>query len=99
MNWSESIAAYKYALIIADANDFNQLDIANRIYESFLEVGRSVYMDDRDIRIGEKLNEVDLIGTPIKILIGKNIKNNQCEVKRRSNDVWKKVDLHDIIEI
>ena len=58
------------------------------LYNNIKEQGHSVYLDDRDIRIGQKLNEIDLIGTTNKILIGNNIKDGVCETKKLSNDAW-----------
>ena len=40
--------------------------------------------EDRDIRLGEKLNIFDLIGIPIQIIVGeKNITSNNVEIKDR----------------
>ena len=37
----------------------------------FAEAGRSVLLDDRDERPGEKFADADLIGCPIRLTVGK----------------------------
>ena len=42
-------------------------------------------MDDRDERAGIKFKDADLIGIPYRVTIGeKNLKNNNVELKARS---------------
>jgi prolyl-tRNA synthetase len=65
--------------------------IVEKIYEELKLKGESVYLDDRDIRIGKKLNESDILGISNKILIGNKVENGVYEVKSRSNESWKEV--------
>lgn len=92
-NFSNHISAYQYGIIIANVNDSKQKEVAEKIYLDYLNKGYSVYLDDRDIRIGEKLNEIDIIGTANKILIGKNVENNIIEIKQKSNDKWNQIEV------
>ena len=42
-------------------------------------------MDDRDINLGRKIKDAELIGTPWNIIIGKNYdENNKFELVNRS---------------
>lgn len=40
-------------------------------------------LDDRDERAGVKFNDMDLIGIPIRITIGKKVYNDLVELKQR----------------
>jgi len=43
-----------------------------------------VLLDDRDESAGRKFNDADLIGIPLRIVIGKKaLANNQVEIKTR----------------
>ena len=43
-----------------------------------------VLLDDRDESAGRKFNDADLIGVPLRIVIGKRmLANNQVEIKIR----------------
>ena len=55
------------------------------IYESLFESGIEVLLDDREGRIGARLKDIDLIGIPVKIIIGpKGLKENKVEIKLRA---------------
>jgi prolyl-tRNA synthetase len=45
-----------------------------------------VLYDDRKERAGVKFNDADLIGLPIRVVVGKNAAEGIVEVKRR--DTW-----------
>lgn len=98
LNWQsnvyDSVAAYQYAIIVADVRDEKQMELANDLYVEYKNNrGLKVYLDDRAINVGAKLNEADCIGSANKILIGKNIKDGYYEIKQLSNDSWKKIEL------
>ena len=49
------------------------MKLANSIYDDLTNnEGIDVLLDDRDQRPGVKFKDADLIGIPIKIIIGKN---------------------------
>lgn len=92
-NFDENVSAFKYGIVIGNVNDEVQMTIANNLYKTLQSKGLSVYIDDRDIRIGAKLNEIDTIGISNKILVGNNVKDGYYEVKKKSNDTWSKVEI------
>ena len=82
-----SVAPYKVAIVIINSKDDKQIQIANELYQQFSRLGIDVLLDDRDERPGVKFNDMDLIGIPIRITVGKAIVDNQVEFKlRRDND-------------
>ena len=53
-----------------------------------------ILYDDRNIRVGEKLHNMDLLGIPIQIIAGeKNLKNSHVEVKNRKNETLELIGL------
>lgn len=92
-NFDENVSAYQYGIIVGNVKNSEQLEAGNIIYNNIKKQGYSVYIDDRDLRIGQKLNEIDIIGTSNKILIGNNIKDSIYEVKKSSKDTWIKTTL------
>lgn len=93
LNWAGSISAYKYAIIVADVRNEEQMKVAEEKYRIISANNLSVYLDDRNIRVGEKLAEADLLGIANKILIGKNINENEYERKFRSDSNWEKINI------
>jgi len=79
LNWPLNIAPYKIAIIPINIKDELQMDIANKLYDKLTDY--EVLIDDRNERPGVKFNDIDLIGVPIKIIVGKNAINNEVEFK------------------
>jgi len=60
------------------------MDAAEQYYELFEKSGIDVLIDDRDESPGRKFKDSDLIGIPIKVVIGKRIlAQNKIEIKNR----------------
>jgi len=96
LNWSRELAAYSHAIIVADVRNEEQMRIAEKIYDELKRKKKNVYLDDRNLRVGEKLTEADILGSANKILIGKNISENNFEVKKNSNDAWEKMSMESL---
>jgi prolyl-tRNA synthetase len=59
------------------------------IYQQLIEAGVEVLLDDRDERPGFKFKDADLIGIPLRIVVGsKNLAEGKVELKdRKSGEV------------
>ncbi|MFC1560191.1 proline--tRNA ligase [Candidatus Margulisiibacteriota bacterium] len=85
IKWPISIAPYQVAVVPVNSNEKTQTDVAVKIYEQLKKAGVEVVYDDRDASVGVKLKDIDLIGFPIKVIIGpKGLKDNKVELKLRS---------------
>jgi prolyl-tRNA synthetase len=61
------------------------MQLAERFYKELSEAGVDVLMDDRDARAGFKFKDADLIGIPLRLVIGgKGLKEGQVELKWRN---------------
>lgn len=87
--WPITIAPYQVIITPVNVNDESIRNIAEKLYESLLEKGLDVIIDDRDERAGVKFNDADLIGIPLRITIGKKaLSEGKIEVKiRKSGEV------------
>jgi len=57
---------------------------AARITEEIEAAGRDVLLDDRDERAGVKFADADLIGIPVRVIVGKkSLASGQVEVGLR----------------
>ena len=81
----KSIAPYQVALITIDSKNEQQNEIANRIYDDLINAGIEVIFDDRKERPGVKFKDMDLIGIPWRIIVGKKIQDNIVELKERTS--------------
>ena len=95
--WPISVAPYKVAIIVIDILNVDQMDAANHLYNELRDLGIETILDDRDIRPGVKFNDMDLIGIPIRITIGKKIVEHIVELKKRNSDETTEISIFDVI--
>jgi prolyl-tRNA synthetase len=95
--WPMSIAPYKVAIIVIDTKNDEQMEAANHLYKIFTDANIEVLLDDRNERAGVKFNDMDLIGIPIKITIGKKISDHIVELKRREEEEIKEISIFDVL--
>ena len=89
--WPLSLAPYKVIIIPVNVSDTNSMQMANSIYEDLSNnPGIEVLLDDRDLRPGVKFKDADLIGVPIKIIVGKKFtETKELEIKlRKSGEIF-----------
>ncbi len=70
MVWPLPIAPAHIHLILA-STDADKVKMADEIYETLQGQGIEVLYDDRDLRVGVKFNDADLIGIPFQMVVGK----------------------------
>ncbi len=80
--WPESITPFRIHLLLLDKD---KRDEADSIYEELTAMGVEVLYDDRDIGVGEKFADADLLGMPWQVALGKKNEAGMCEVKNRKS--------------
>ena len=96
--WPISIAPYKVSIVVVSTKDEEQMGVANTLYNELTKLGIDTIMDDRDERVGVKFNDMDLIGIPIRITVGKKVLENQVELKLRSEDNFELISIDNVID-
>lgn len=81
----EIVAPYDYSIVIVNIKDDTQVKIANELYDYLTSKGYDVLLDDRDARAGFKFKDMDLIGIPKRIVVGKRACEGIIEFKKRNN--------------
>jgi len=77
--WPFTIAPFTVHLIPISIQDDTQRKIAGEMYDALRQKGIEVLLDDREERAGVKFNDSDLIGLPIRIVVGKDAVHGQVE--------------------
>ena len=80
--WPKSVTPFDLHLITINPKKEEQLELGDKLY-SELQSKYDVLYDDRKERAGVKFNDADLIGLPIRIVVGKNASEGIVEVKVR----------------
>ncbi|MNO28421.1 Proline--tRNA ligase [compost metagenome] len=81
--WPISIAPFHVHLVPVSVKDEVQLSLVDKLYTQLTTHGVEVLVDDRDERVGVKFKDSDLIGIPIRIVIGKNASEGLVEFVER----------------
>lgn len=89
--WPEAVAPFKAHIVSLVPNDDTVVAYADALHDELAAKGVEVLYDDRDARAGEKLADSDLLGMPMRIVIGKDtIVSGLIEVvERASGEVTK----------
>ncbi|TFE31575.1 proline--tRNA ligase [Cohnella luojiensis] len=96
IKWPTSIAPFHVHIIPISTNDPLQAEIAERLYERFRHSGIEALMDDRQERAGVKFKDSDLMGIPVRIVIGKLANQGLVELKQREHDENETVKIEDV---
>lgn len=90
--WPKSIAPFHVHMCVLDPKDAGLMAVADKFYEAMNAAGVEVLMDDRDERPGVKFKDADLLGMPVRVVIGKRgLDNNEIEVVDRKSKQIRKV--------
>lgn len=85
IKWPLSVAPYQVLITIVNVKNEQQYEAGFEIYNTLINQGVEVLIDDRDERAGVKFADADLIGIPFRITVGKRISEDVVEVSKRSD--------------
>ena len=95
----KNIAPYEVSIVIANVKDDVQVELGNKIYDELSNKGIEVILDDRNERAGVKFKDMDLIGIPVRIVVGKKACESIVEYKERSNSEVKEMTYDELIKL
>ncbi len=92
--WPMVLAPYKVAIVLIDPKDSMQSKVAEDLYNELQGLGIDTILDDRSERPGVKFNDMELIGIPIRITVGKKVQegNLECKLRKEQENKLLKVD-------
>ena len=83
IKWPFNISPFKINII--SSND-KFIDIAGELYDTLSKKYTNISFDDRDLSLGRKIKDSELIGIPWSLIIGKNYdEKNEFEIINRSS--------------
>ena len=98
--WPAAMAPFQIA--IAPLNYHKSEDVkkaADDFYQSLMEAGYEVLLDDRNIRPGAMFADLELIGIPHRVVISdRGLKNQQFEYKSRIGEDAELLEVSDALD-
>ncbi|MEW6065289.1 prolyl-tRNA synthetase [Desulforamulus profundi] len=97
--WPASIAPYHAVVIPVSPKDENQMKLAETLYQELNRAGVESVLDDRLERPGVKFKDADLIGYPLRIVVGnKAVEEGVVEIRRRRSGQTDLISLSEAVE-
>src|SRR5919197_1067845 len=86
--WPETIAPYEVHVVALQGAEA----IAERAADAIEQRGRTVLLDDRDARAGEKFADADLVGCPVRLTAGKkSLEDGAVDIRDRATGEERRV--------
>ena len=84
--WPPGIAPFQVCIMPLNTDNDEVMDAAETAYDDLLEDGIDAILDDRDERPGSKFKDADLVGFPLRVVVGRGyLKSGQLELQVRKD--------------
>jgi prolyl-tRNA synthetase len=96
--WPLPLAPYAVEVLSLNPDDAQVAQAAEEIYGQLQAAGVEVLYDDRDERSGVKFKDADLIGIPLRVVVGKKgLQQGQVEISWRRGGGRHPVPLAEVV--
>lgn len=89
--WPKEIAPFTVAIVVVSTKNEKQMEIANELYERLRNEHIDVLLDDRNERPGVKFKDMDLVGIPYRITVGRGVDEGMVELYKRKEKAQENV--------
>jgi prolyl-tRNA synthetase len=84
ISWPRSLAPFAVHLVALGKPGTPERAAADELYATLREAGVEVLYDDRDLGPGEKFADAELLGCPLRLIVGRrSLESGEIEVQRR----------------
>jgi prolyl-tRNA synthetase len=97
--WPVAIAPYQAIVTIPNVADPQQVEVAEKLYNSLNQAGIETLLDDRNERAGVKFKDADLIGIPYRIVTGRSLSSGKVEVVERATHKSQELAIDEVTSI
>ncbi len=97
--WPASIAPYDVHVLALHGGAEEVVALAESVAETLDDAGFQVLLDEREERPGEKFADADLIGCPVRVIVGKkSLDDSSVDVRRRDGSEEGRVPASDVLK-
>ena len=94
--WPRPLAPWQVHLVALGKAGDETVEAADRLYEELGEAGLEPIYDDRDAGPGEKLTDAELLGCPLRIVVGKRtLAEGEVEAQERRSGADHRLPVND----
>ncbi len=92
--WPVALAPYEVLLVPMKVDDDQTMQLTDKLNDELTAAGVDVLIDNRDARAGVKFKDADLIGIPLRIVLGpRGLKEGKLEIKWRWDSEAEMIDI------
>ncbi len=95
--WPESIAPYNVGIVLVNLKDESQVKLANELYDTIKSMNVDVLLDDRNERAGVKFKDMELIGLPYRVTVGKRASEGIVEFTTRATGIKEELTVEELL--
>ena len=97
--WPKNVSPFNAVIIVTNTSDNVLKEAGDNVYNILIKNSVDVLYDDREVSAGIKFKDSDLIGIPLKIIVGKKyLMNNKIEIEHRDSSKKAELDLTKLID-
>jgi prolyl-tRNA synthetase len=97
--WPQAVAPYQVAVVVAQQNDLPSAEVGEQIYRQLSAAGVEVIIDDRPERAGVKFRDVELVGIPSRVTVGRRgLADGVVELTRRDTGDTERIPLGSVVD-
>lgn len=96
--WPFSVSPYAALLLPMNMEEKDIKETTENLYHSLQKNGIDVIMDDRKVSPGVKFKDGDLLGIPLRIVVGKSLKDGKVELKLRREKKTELAKVEDTVQ-
>ncbi len=96
--WPPAIAPFDVYLLPINWENDAQRTKTREFAEKLDQLGLEVVIDDRDVSAGVKFNDSELIGIPLRVTLGRSLKEGRVELTRRAENETEEVPVEDCLD-
>ncbi|HNB24229.1 MAG TPA: YbaK/EbsC family protein [Candidatus Melainabacteria bacterium] len=97
--WPQALAPYDLIVNIINGAEEAALAAGEKLYAELTAAGIEVLLDDRAERPGFKFADNDLIGVPLRVNIGKKLKDGVVELVERSTGAVEDIEIQNLVTV
>jgi len=97
--WPITIAPWQVHLCCMRVDNAECKAASDELYAKLQQAGVEVIYDDRDVRAGAMFADADLLGVPVRVVVGpKSLANGELELSSRDKSIKKNIKVETAVE-
>jgi prolyl-tRNA synthetase len=82
--WPRAIAPFECVVAVLDVKRAEQVELAEKLYADLTAAGVDACLDDRKMSPGAKFKDLDLLGFPVRVVVGRKAAEGLVELSERA---------------